>query len=140
MFLKENAHLAILSKEEFEAAQRRGQSNKKENPENESPLVGRVVCAECGRSMIRSTWQEIGTTVVKFQCKAKTVNSHAKCFFKFVLTTEIKHLLKENIEVQVSLLYKQRTQLKLFLLKKHLSKRREPKIKSTLEEIGNTDD
>lgn len=134
VFLKENAHPAILSKEKFEAAQRSGQSRKRQNIEREWPLVGRVVCAECGRSMIRSTWHQGGKTVAGFQCRTKTVDSHAQCFSGFILESDIEKLLRESVEKQISSLSKQRTQLKDRLIEKSaFLKKRESEIKDIIE-------
>ena len=134
VFLKENAHPALLNKEEFDAAQRNGQSRRRKKLESESPLVGRVICAECGRSMIRSTWKQVGKIVAGFQCRIKTVDSRAQCFSGFVLESDIEKLLRKSMETQILLLCKQRTHLKDILIEKSaFSKKRAPEIKDIVE-------
>lgn len=55
-FKQENAHPAILTEAEFEAAQHKGKSRKQAVQYKSSPLVGKVICGECGRSMVRSVY------------------------------------------------------------------------------------
>lgn len=129
VFLKENAHPSILSAEEFQSAQRNGQSRKRQPTNDKNTLVGRVICAECGHSMIRATWQRDGESVAGFQCRTKTVDATATCFKSFVLEKDIICLIKNSLEKEVLLLSEQRTKLKDDLILKSCAfKRRESEI------------
>lgn len=124
-FTKQDAYPAILTKEEFEAAQHTRKSKKKTIPHESAALVGKVICAECGRAMVRSTHLNAGNEVAKFQCRTREITSDTTCYRKYVLEADIEVLLKQEIQSEIEKLKKQQTALKDELISKSIYLKRQ---------------
>lgn len=134
-FKQENAHTAILTEEEFEAAQHKGKSRKQASQYKSSPLVGKVVCGECGRSMVRSVYHSGEKEVASFQCRTGTVVSEASCF-GVVLEADIEKAVRQKVLEHTEEMRKKLTELKDLLIEKSiLLKRQEVEIQREIEDM-----
>ncbi|MEG1946511.1 MAG: recombinase family protein [Lachnospiraceae bacterium] len=117
-FTKQDAYPAILTKEEFEVAQHSGKHRKQHMSSKSAPLVGRVICFECGRSMVRSEHCNEGKSVATFQCRTSTVLSNTSCFKKAILESEIEEVLRQKVFYHTEELRKKQTMLNDSLIEK----------------------
>lgn len=135
-FKRENAHPAILSEEEFEAAQRKGKSKKQAAQYKSSPLVGNVICDECGRSMVRSVYHSGEKEVARFRCRTGNVVSEVSCYSSAVLEADIEEAVRQKVLEHTEEMRKKLTELKDLLIEKSiLLKQQEVEITRESEDI-----
>lgn len=135
-FWQENVYPAILTKEEFETAQHKGKSKKHMEPHISAPLVGKVICAKCGRSMVRSAHGSDGIKIVSFRCRTSTVLSESSCFRGAVLEADIEASVRQRVLEYTEELRKKLTNLKDLLIEKSISlEQQEIQLKKEIETI-----
>lgn len=135
-FKRENAHPAILTEVEFEAAQRKGKSRKQAAQYNSSPLVGKVICGECGRSMVRSVYHSDEKDVARFQCRTGNVISEVSCYSSAVLEADIEEAVRQKVLEHTEEMRKKLTELKDLLIEKSIFlKQQEVEITRENEDI-----
>lgn len=96
-------HEAIVTKQEFlEASQvikRRGRQNGKEHDfKEESPLLGKLRCSKCGRSLIRVNC----TKIPYFTCKRAVYDKECGCLGERIKEPEIEEMVLEQMKQSAS--------------------------------------
>lgn len=95
-------HEAIVTEQEFlEASQvikRRGRQNGKEHDfKEESPLLGKLRCGKCGRSLIRVNC----TKIPYFTCKRAVYDKECGCMGERIKEPEIEEMVLEQVKQRV---------------------------------------